>query len=121
MQGIYNQYDSDYDYYISTRNSRMHYDVENKQHIFITEIYGENGWEEYYIYTTFEVVYKVKHGSYSSSAESPDDYYDTIEVVAWDVISVVDEFNEEVNPKNFLTEEEYKRYTTSLDEFVGNF
>lgn len=128
-QGIYDNYNtwldsedcSNFEYYNSKRNSRMHYEIQNKQHVFITEIYGEDGWQEYFIYSTFEVVYEVQHGSYSSYAETPDDYFDTLSAVAWEIVSVVDDENNEVNPKNFLTEEEYKRYTASLDEFVGNF
>ena len=50
------------------RTEKFHYETAEKEHIFITEIYTQDGMQDYYIYTTFDVVYRVVHGSYSSHA-----------------------------------------------------
>ncbi len=110
----------DYDLRYANSNRAYYTDV-NKVHEFITEIYTENGWEDYYIYTTISAVYKTSPGTYSISTVSAWDYYDTEELIAWDVSSVVNEFNEEIDPKNILTEAEYERYNTSLNEFILEF
>lgn len=94
------------------------YKEERLEHVFVTEIYDQDGLQEYYIYTAIDVVYQIKHGSYSSQAESPEDYYDQYKVVAWEVSSVVDEQHNEIDPESLLTEAEYKRYITSIEDFV---
>lgn len=97
---------------------KTHYKELSMQFMFISERYTADGLEDIYLYTTIDLVYKIIPGNYSPLAESPDDYYDTYTLVAWNAISVVDENDDEVNPENILTDSEYKRYTLDLQNFV---
>lgn len=96
--------------------------IQTEQHYFYYETYDKDfNVIPKELFTTVEKTWKVHPGSYSYDAPSDLDYYGYRELVAAEVISTVDEEDNEVDPLDVLTDADYTRYTKSLRDFIGDF
>lgn len=86
------------------------------EHVFMTD--SDSSDYIQCIHTSIDVLYKFTPGSYSSSAESPYDYYDQYEIVSWRVNYATDEEGNYITPDQVLTEEELVKYHLSLIDFM---
>lgn len=103
------------------RTARFHYEVDTRTMQFPYKNKTDEGWEYAVLDSTIDIVYRVTHGSYSPYADSPDDYYDTYTVVAWNVTKVTDDYGDEIDPEKVLTEDELQEYNSYIEEFVEGF
>ena len=78
--------------------------------------------DEIELCTDVNLAYRVVPGSFSVSAPSDYDYFGYQELIAWTVGETTEySSGDVVDPEKVLTQEEFQRYTTGLQEFISGF
>lgn len=76
--------------------------------------------EPYSLCTGVTCYYSTKYGSYSPLAECPDDYFNRDTLENWEIDYSYDQYDNEIDPKDVLSDEEYGKWWNSLKDFVAD-
>lgn len=110
--------ESHYDF--SYKLSRKYrYEDTKETFYFLSE--DSNG-DEIELCSTVELAYRVIPAKSQWEAETDVEAFDQYELIAWSVGETTEySSGDVVDPQKVLTQEEYKRYTAGLQEFISSF
>ena len=109
----------DFDDFSYKLSHKYRYEDTKETFYFLSEdSYGD----EIELLTTLHLAYKVTPAKSQLQAETDLDCFDQYELLAWSVGETTEySSGDVVDPQKVLTEDEYKRYTADLQEFISGF